>query len=94
MGENVTTRGLDRRQMRSGQRYRVGECVIELTTIRTPCSALDVYGPTIKQEVYDKKVKAGDPSSPRWAMSGFYTSIVRTRIIRPDDIIGSIDQVV
>ena len=39
LGENLTVSGLDPAQWRSGQRYRLGEdVVIELTTLRTPCS--------------------------------------------------------
>ena len=94
LGENVTTRGIDHRQMRTGQRYRLGEVMIELTKVRGPCSALDVYGPEIKQEIYDRQVKAEDPSTPRWAMSGFYASVSRTGMIRQNDIIALVDQVV
>jgi MOSC domain-containing protein YiiM len=94
LGENLTTRGIDRRQMRAGQRYRVGEAVVELTKVRSPCSTLDIYGPAIKKEIYDSQVKAGDPASPRWAMSGFYASIVRSGNIRQNDIIVLVDQVV
>jgi MOSC domain-containing protein YiiM len=36
LGENLTTRGLDRRALRLGQRLQVGGAAIELTTIRTP----------------------------------------------------------
>ena len=45
LGENLTTTGLDRRQMRAGQRYRAGEVFLELTKLRAPCETLDVYGP-------------------------------------------------
>src|SRR5689334_25166171 len=34
LGENLTVTGLDRRQMRVGQRYRVGEVLLELTKLR------------------------------------------------------------
>src|SRR5215470_12266844 len=37
LGENITTRGLDRRVWRIGQRWRLGDVVIELTKIRGPC---------------------------------------------------------
>lgn len=94
LGENLTTRGIDHRQMRIGQRYRIGEAFIELTKIRVPCSTLDVYGPAIKQEIYDQRVKAGDPESPRWAMSGFYASVIRTGTVRQEDIITLVDQAV
>ncbi|MGH9721099.1 MAG: MOSC domain-containing protein [Bryobacteraceae bacterium] len=76
LGENLTTRGLDRKQIRVGQRLRVGQAVIEITKPRGPCSTLDAYGPAIRREIYDAKVKSRDPSSMRWGMSGFYASVV------------------
>ena len=94
LGENLTTAGLDRRQMRIGQRYRAGEVMLELTKLRAPCSNLDVYGPGIKQAIYDAQVKAGDPGSPRWGLGGFYAKVVRPGVIRPHDIITLVDQVV
>src|SRR3984885_15508576 len=44
LGENLTISGLDRRQMRVGQRYRAGEVIFELTKLRVPCDTLSVYG--------------------------------------------------
>ena len=87
MGENLTTRGLDRRTLRSGQRFRAGGVLLELTTMRPPCSQLDPYGPGIQKAVYDEQVHAGDPSSPRWALSGFYASVLLPGSIRPGDSI-------
>src|ERR1051326_2438977 len=94
LGENLTLLGIDHRQLRSGQRYRVGQAVIELTKIRVPCNTLDVYGPAIKSEIYDLEVKAGNTRSPKWARSGFYAAVVQTGVIRRDDIIALVDQVV
>jgi MOSC domain-containing protein YiiM len=94
LGENLTTSGLDRRQMRIGQRYRIGEVLIELTKVRVPCNTLDVYGRSIKADVYDPQVRAGAPSSPRWALAGFYAAVRKTGIIRQHDIITLVDQVV
>jgi MOSC domain-containing protein YiiM len=94
LGENLTVAGLDRRQMRIGQRYRVGEILIELTKIRAPCSQLDVYGPSLKQAIYDAQVHAGDVSSPRWGLSGFYARVLGAGVVRPRDIIQLVDQVV
>jgi MOSC domain-containing protein YiiM len=87
LGENLTTRGLDRRQLRLGQQLRVGRAAIELTKVRTPCATLDVYGPGMQREIYDDAVGAGDASSPRWGMSGFYARVIRPGMIEADDII-------
>ena len=87
MGENLTTRGLDRRLLRAGQRYRLSTALIELTKIRAPCSSQDIYGPQLKRDIYDAQVKAGDTDSPRWAMSGFYAAVIRPGVLRSNDII-------
>jgi MOSC domain-containing protein YiiM len=87
LGENLTTRGIDRRMLRAGQRFRAGSALIELTKIRAPCSTLDVYGPEFQGEIYDAQVKANDTASPRWAMSGFYAAVVRPGVIRAGDAI-------
>ena len=94
LGENLTTHGLDRRHIRTGQRFRVGEVFLEITKLRAPCRNLDVYGPEIKKAVYDAQVKAGDPASPRWGLGGFYARVLRAGVIRPHDIIALVDQVV
>jgi MOSC domain-containing protein YiiM len=88
LGENLTTRGLDRRQLRIGQQLRAGGALIEITKVRGPCSTLDIYGPTIQQEIYDRKVKAGDHASPRWGMSGFYVRVIQPGPVRINDIIS------
>ena len=92
LGENLTTRGLDRRHLHPGQRLRIGEAAIELTHIRTPCSTLDVYGSGIQAAVYDEHVMAGDWASPRWGLSGFYASVVEPGIIRVGDTITLLPQ--
>lgn len=94
LGENITTRGLDRRVLRVGQRWRIGQVVVNLTKVRVPCATIDVYGPAIKEAIYDQKVKTGDPSSPRWGLSGFYASIVLPGSIRTGDPITLLDEAV
>jgi MOSC domain-containing protein YiiM len=82
LGENLTTAGLDPRTLRAGQRYRIGEQVlIELTKPRAPCSTLDVYGSSLRHEIWDRAMKSGDPSSPHWGMSGFYASVAAGGLI-------------
>ncbi len=93
LGENVTTEGIDRRQMRPGQRYRLGDVIIELTKVRAPCNQLDGYGAGIHQAVYNKPaVKAGDASTPTWAISGFYAAVVQGGMLRVGAPIVLLDQ--
>lgn len=93
LGENITTRGLDRRTWRAGQRYRLGtEVIIELTKPRGPCKALDAYDERLKSVVWDGEVKAHNPKSPRWGMSGFYASVVSGGLLLPGAPITFLEQ--
>jgi MOSC domain-containing protein YiiM len=93
LGENLTTDGLDPRSLRAGQRYRIGaEVVIELTKPRAPCLNLDVYGPAIKNEIWDRTIKDGNVSSPRWGLSGFYAAVVTGGVVLPGAPILLLDQ--
>lgn len=94
LGENLTTQGLDHRSWRSGQLYRVGDTLIELTQPRDPCRTLDRYGRGIQRRIYDKQVAALDPSSKHWGESGFYAAVLQSGIIACTAIIGLVDQVV
>jgi len=88
LGENLTTRGLDRHAMRFGQQYRVGDAaVIELTKLREPCNQLSVYGFGIQRLVIDRQAAAGDPLSPRWGLGGFYASVIEPGTIHTGDSI-------
>ena len=88
LGENLTTRGLDRRELRLGQRLRAGDAEIELTQVRTPCATLDVYGPGIQAAIYDARVQGRDHMSHRWGLSGFYASVVQPGRVRAGDTIA------
>lgn len=87
LGENLTTRGLDRSELRIGQQLRAGGAVLEITKVRGPCTALDVYGEAIKREIYDARVNAGDFDSPLWGMSGFYARVVQPGPVHPEDAV-------
>ena len=82
LGENLTTRGLDRREVRVGQQIRAGSAMLEITQPRGPCATLDIYGVKLKREI-----KTKDPSSPVWGLSGFYARVLSPGIVRPEDII-------
>ena len=90
LGENLTMRGIDVRGLRIGDRLRAGSVTLELTQVRKPCSQLDVYGPTLKSDLYDAQVNAGESGSPRWGRSGFYTRVVEPGIVAPGDIIAPV----
>ncbi len=92
LGENLTTRGLDRRALRIGQRYRTPDVIFEITKMREPCQQLLVYGSGIQQAVYDAQIKSGDASSPRWGLGGFYASVIQSGIIRPGDPVMLIEE--
>ena len=83
LGENLTVRGVLPESLRAGQTWRAGDAILELTKIRVPCSTLDVYGPTLREEIFDSRVKQGDVTSPRWARSGFYASVRRPGRVSP-----------
>jgi MOSC domain-containing protein YiiM len=87
MGENLTTLGIDIRALRVGDRLRAGTAVLEITQPRGPCRALDIYGPAIKDEIYDLSVNLLDAMSPRWGMSGFYASVSEPGGVHPGDAI-------
>jgi MOSC domain-containing protein YiiM len=93
LGENLTTRGIDVRNLRIGDRLRAGGALLEITKPRGPCTQLDVYGPTIKEELYDARVKARDYTSPLWGMSGFYLSVVDPGPVSAGDIIAIVAHV-
>lgn len=82
LGENLTVSGLDPHLWRAGQRWRIGDDVtLELTTLRTPCSNLHVYGVPIKAELYDAQCKAGDVTAPHWAHGGIYARVIREGLL-------------
>ena len=55
-------------------------------------SGSKAYGdsPANGAQIYDKHVKAGDPSSPRWGMSGWYASVVSPGPVAPGDPIETV----
>jgi MOSC domain-containing protein YiiM len=93
LGENVTTLGLDRRKMRLGQRYRLGEVIVEITKMRQPCDQLNPYGEgAIQSAVFDKSIKDGNTESPRWGLAGFYVSVIQPGTLRPGDPITLLEE--
>ncbi len=82
LGENFTTRGLDHRAWRRGQRYRSGDVVIELTTAREPCRTLNPYGRGMQKRLREKPGE-----------SGYYAAVLAGGILLPDAIIEDVEPV-
>jgi MOSC domain-containing protein YiiM len=76
LGENLTVDGLDACRLASGQRYRAGGALLELTRRRKPCRTLTVYGPGIERVVGDA------------LRGGYYARVLRPGVIRTGDIIA------
>jgi MOSC domain-containing protein YiiM len=87
LGENLTTRDLPLAQLRIGDRLAAGGALIEITQPRGPCSALHVYGESLKNQIYDARVKALDPQSPRWGMSGLYARVLEPGYVSTNDMV-------
>ena len=94
LGENLTTQDLDHRAWRAGQRFRCGDLILQLTEPRAPCKTLNPYGAGIQSRIYDKQVKAHDPTSAHWGESGFYAAVLNPGVVQPNDIIRQLDPVV
>lgn len=92
MGENLTTAGLDRRQITIGAQLRAGQAIIEVSKMRVPCATLDALNepnlPPIQEAIFDAQVKANDASSPRWGLAGFYARVIREGKVRAGDEIS------
>jgi MOSC domain-containing protein YiiM len=85
LGENLTTRGIDRRALRIGQRFRCGDAVIQLTEPRVPCYAIHVYGKGIDRAIFDLRAMKWDQASPVWGLSGFYAEVKKPGAVRTGD---------
>jgi MOSC domain-containing protein YiiM len=85
LGENLTVRGIDFRQLRAGQRFRVGDVFIELTKLREPCHQLEIYNDGRNGHIQGI-LKA------RHALGGFYSSVLSEGRIQAGDRMELIDQ--
>lgn len=81
LGENLTTRGIDYRNVRVGDVYRIGdEALIQITKPRVPCTTIQVHGEGIIKRLWGPKVP--------WGESGFYGRVVAEGIVRPGDVVS------
>ncbi len=80
-GENFTTEGMLEESVHIGDRFRVGEAVLEVTQPRVPCFKLGI--------------KMGDPRFPKRFLesmrSGFYLRVIEEGEVGPGDAIEFIE---
>lgn len=53
--ENITTRGIDIRSIRAGERLRVGEVLLEMTYRCDPCERMNEIRPGLKDELLGRR---------------------------------------
>lgn len=77
-GENLTTEGVDVTGAKPGERWRVGEALLEVTTIRTPCWKFDWAMRERGHEGFQRRFqKAGRP--------GAYLRVVEEGVVEAGD---------
>lgn len=53
--ENITTRGIDIRALKTGERLRIGEALFEVTYRCDPCDQMEEIRPGLKQELRGRR---------------------------------------
>ena len=82
LGENFTTIGLDHRLWQTGQQFRTGPLLIELTSPREPCKTLNPYGKGIQQRLLRQPGE-----------SGFYARVLTGGNLLPNAIIEAVERI-
>jgi MOSC domain-containing protein YiiM len=73
IGENFTTRGLDLATLKTGDRLRVGQCTIEITKVREPCSRLRKWDEDLPEIIVGH--------------SGWMAKVIEEGAVKPGDAI-------
>jgi MOSC domain-containing protein YiiM len=73
VGENFTTRGIDLLSLPPGEYLSVGECVIQLCSIRVPCRQLNMWHPDLLQIIEGH--------------TGWLARVIVSGMVRPGDVI-------
>ncbi len=87
LGENLTTRGIDFTLLASGMRFRAGDAVIELASLRKPCRQLEFLNTRQPGDIQQRL--AAQPH-----LAGWYARVLLPGPVRPGDIIMLTEQAV
>jgi MOSC domain-containing protein YiiM len=71
VGENFTTDGVDIGSWNKGDRFRVGDCEIEITDVRTPCRSLNQWDPKLLKVIQGR--------------SGWVASVAKEGVVKTGD---------
>lgn len=69
--ENITTAGLNVNNLPAGQRIRVGQALLEITMVCTPCNQMERIRPGLRKEL--------------WGRRGMLCRVLEGGIVRPGD---------
>ena len=53
--ENITTRGLNVNGLLIGEQLRIGEVVLQVSAVCTPCDQLELVRPGLRRELYGRR---------------------------------------
>ena len=88
MGENIVTQGIDLLNLPQGTELHIGECVIQITGLRSPCKKLNTIHPDLLKAVVEKRAD-GSVNKKTGVMSIVLTG---GEIRKDDDIITVLPQ--
>jgi MOSC domain-containing protein YiiM len=74
--EKITTEGLDVNRLAIGQRLRIGESLLEVSAVCTPCDQMEKIRPGLRKEL--------------WGRRGMLCRVVEGGKIRPGDSIEKV----
>ena len=75
--ENITTVGLNVNGLEVGQRLRVGESLLEVTMVCTPCDQMEKIRPGLRREL--------------WGRRGMLCQVIEGGIVRTGDVIERVE---
>jgi MOSC domain-containing protein YiiM len=75
--ENITTVGLNVNGLEIGQRLRVGESLLEVTMVCTPCDQMEKIRPGLRREL--------------WGRRGMLCQVIEGGIVRTGDVIERVE---